>query len=320
MSDFLLWASVSGPTRDRYRTALRDFRDWLVTSDQPFNPNNSRSIDTALTEFAHHLYLCNPSRGNRQIIINARCALNIIYPITVHQLNGTDRALRGWNRLRPATSKAPVSYGFSLLLANTLLARGEVEAGLFCIVAFDTFCRANELLKLVRDDVTLPAGEMPGGLRLRDTKTGRNQSVTLRHPLAVAALRLLMERAVEPNAPLFNISYAKLLAVLKQTQLKMGVPPNRIITPHCFRHGGASFWFTKSMPMQDIITRGRWVSDKSAKTYIQAGAALIFGSHLPAKLQELSIRLASRPMVVLEAFPAHERATLGPLPQPYSAC
>jgi ABC-type Fe3+-siderophore transport system permease subunit len=39
---------------------------------------------------------------------------------------------------------------FPLLLANTLLARGEVEAGLFCIVAFDTFCRANELLKLVR--------------------------------------------------------------------------------------------------------------------------------------------------------------------------
>ena len=178
MSDFLLWASVSASTRDRYRTALRDFRDWLITSDQPFNPNDPRSIDTALIEFAHQLFLCNPSRGNRQIIINARCALNIIYPITVHQLTGTDRALRGWNRLRPATSKAPVSYGFTLLLANTLLSRGEVEAGLFCIIAFDSFCRANELLKLVRDDVTLPAGEMPGGLRLRDTKTGRNQSVT----------------------------------------------------------------------------------------------------------------------------------------------
>ena len=193
-----------------------------------------------------------------------------------------------------------------------------MEAGLFCIVAFDTFCRANEILKLVRDDVTLPAGDMPGGLRLRDTKTGRNQSVTLRHPLAVSALQILMERAKGPNAPLFTISYAKLLAVLKATQLRMGVPPNSIVTPHCFRHGGASFWFTKSMPMQDIITRGRWVSDKSAKTYIQAGAALIFGSHLPAKLQELSLRLASRPLLLLEVFPAHKRSTRGFLPQPYS--
>ena len=216
------------------------------------------------------------------------------------------------------TSKAPVSYGFTLLLANTLLAQGEAEAAFFCIIAFDTFCRANEILKLVRDDVTLPAGDMPGGLRLRDTKTGRNQSVTLRHPLAVVALRLLSEKAASANAPLFAISYAKLLSVLKRTQLSMGVPPNMIITPHCFRHGGASFWFTKSMPMQDIITRRRWVSDKSAKTYIQAGAALIFGSHLPAKLQELSLRLASRPMVLLDSFPAYKRTALGALPQPYS--
>ena len=318
MSSFLLWASVSGPTRDRYRTALRAFRDWLVTSEHPFDPNDPLSIDSALTEFTHQLYLSKPSRGNRQIIINARCALNIVYPITVHRLNGTDRALRGWNRLRPATSKAPVSYGFTLLLANTLLTRGEVEAGLFCILAFDTFCRANELLKLVRDDVTLPSGDMPGGIRLRDTKTGRNQSVTLRHPLAVAALRLLVETAKDPITPLFTISYPKLLSVLKSTQQRMGVPANRIITPHCFRHGGASFWFTKSVPMQDIITRGRWASDKSAKVYIQAGAALIFGSHLPAKLQELSRRLAARPMTVLKAFPAHKMSASRVLPQPYA--
>ena len=318
MSDFLLWASVSVPTKERYRKALREFRDWIVTSNHIFDPNDPRSMDSALTEFAHQLYLSKPSRGNRQTVINARCALNIVHPNTAHQLPSTDRALRGWNRLRPSTAKAPVSYGFTLLLANTLLARGEVEAGLFCIVAFDTFCRANELLKLVRMDVSLPAAGMPGGLRLRDTKTGRNQSVTIRHPLAVAALQCLVDKAEDSNSPLFTISYPKLLATLRNTQRRMGVPSNMMITPHCFRHGGASFWFTKSVPMQDIITRGRWASDKSAKSYIQAGAALIFGSHLPPKIQELCRRLSVRPLVVLHSFPGHTRTVTGPLPTPYS--
>ena len=318
MSTFLLWASVSGPTRDRYRKALRDFRDWLIASDHPFDSKDPRSIDTALTEYAHQLYLCKPSRGNRQIIINVRCALNIIFPGTSQQLAGTDRALRGWNRMRPATSKAPVSYGFTLLLANTLFSQGEVEAGLFCIVAFDTFCRANELLSLVRDDVTLPSHNMPGGLRLRDTKTGRNQSVTLRHPLAVVALQYLCDKAAEPSSNLFSITYAKLLSILKSTQRKMGVPASMMITPHCFRHGGASFWFTKSMPMQDIITRGRWASDKSAKTYIQAGAALIFGSHLPDPMRNLAQRLTLRPMLLIDSLPGYKRSVPSGLPQPYA--
>ena len=116
--------------------------------------------------------------------------------------------------------------------------------------------------------------------------------VTLRHPLAVAALRYLVDKAAGPDSPLFTISYTKLLATLKNTQARMGVPHNMCVTPNCFRHGGASFWFTKSIPMQNIITRGRGVSDKSAKTYIQAGAALIFGSHFPAKLRDLALRLS----------------------------
>ena len=106
----------------------------------------------------------------------------------------------------------------------------------------------------------------------------------------------------KPNYPLFTNTYPKLLSVLKSCQQRMGVPQNRVVTPHCFRQGGGSFWFTKSMPIPDIITHGRWASDKSAKV-IQAGAALVFGSHLTAKLQHLSLRLAVRPITILIAFP-----------------
>ena len=319
MSSFLLWASVKPATQARYRAALKEFKDWVTTADHPINMRTASSIDKALSQFAHYLYLVKPSRGNRQLVINARCALNIIYPHTVGRLPSADRAIKGWNNLVPSSTKAPVSYGFCLFLAQALLRNGETEAAYFCILAFDTFCRARELLSLTRDDVTLPTGNLPGGLRLRDTKTGRNQSVTIRHPLAVAVLRKLIAAAPTGSSPLFSITYPALLSTLKARQSRLGIPPQKAVTPHCFRHGGASFWFIMSVPILDIVVRGRWANEKSAKSYIQSGAALIFGDHLPRKIQILSDQLARKPLVLLHFFPP-PTATLPSdfLPQPYA--
>ena len=70
--------------------------------------------------------------------------------------------------------------------------------------------------------------------------------------------------------------------------------------------------------MQDIVTRGRWAIEKSAKVYIQAGAALIFGSHLPAKLRDLAQRLTTRPLIILGHFPDNIRSIAAHIPSPYA--
>ena len=318
MSSFLLWASVQPATQTRYRAALKEFRDWISFSDHPIKMRDPVSVDRALSEFAHHLYLAKPSRGNRQLVINARCALNILYPHTVRRLTLSDRAIKGWNKLVPSQTKAPVSYGFCLFLSQALLRNGELEAAYFCILAFDTFCRAREILSLTRRDVSLPSGNMPGGLRLRHTKTGLNQSVTLRHPLAILVIQKLLEKAPTENSPLFSISYTNLLRTISHRQEKLGIAPQNRVTPHCFRHGGASFWFIMSIPILDIIVRGRWANEKSAKTYIQAGASLVFGTHLCDKHRVLSDRLARKPLVLLNFFPPPVLSPpTGDLPQPY---
>ena len=227
--------------------------------------------------------------------MNVRCAVNILYPHTTRNLPSTDRALRGWDNLKPPETKPPVSYGFALLLAHTALRAGDLEQACFYLVAFDTFCRPRELLDLRPDDVSLPNGSFPGGLRLRSTKRGRNQSVTLRHPIAAAALQALLSRPRDPSGRLFSITYHRLFNNLRRDQRKAGVAQRDFITPHCFRHGGASFWNAMAVPIDDIIARGRWASPKSAKTYIQTGSALIFGERLPPNVRDICDRLARHP-------------------------
>ena len=317
MSTFLTWASVKPSTRKVYMEALREFRDWLDAASHPLTPSDHRSFDRALTQFAHDTYRSNPKRGARQLVVNARCAVNILYPHTTHKLPATDRALRGWDNLRPPATKPPVSYGFALLLTHAALRAGDIEQACFYLLAFDTFCRPREILDLRAEDVSLPNGGFPGGLRLRSTKRGRNQSVTLRHPLAAAALQVLLAKSGAPETKPFSTTYHRLCNNLRRDQRKLGVSKENFITPHCFRHGGASFWNAMAVPIDDVIARGRWASPKSAKTYIQTGSALVFGERLPQVVRDICDRLARRPMALLEFFPPFDRERVGPLVPPY---
>jgi integrase len=135
--------------------------------------------------------------------------------------------------------------------------------------------------------------------------------------LAAAALQALLSKTRGPSDKLFSISYHTLCNNLRRDQRKAGIPQANFVTPHCFRHGGASFWNAMAVPIDDIVARGRWASPKSAKTYIQTGSALVFSERLPPAVRDISDRLARRPMVLLDSFPVFDSARLGPLGPPY---
>ena len=45
--------------------------------------------------------------------------------------------------------------------------------------------------------------------------------------------------------------------------------------PHSIRHGAATRDHLRGVPLNDILLRGRWLSEKSARRYIQTGPALL---------------------------------------------
>ena len=65
-------------------------------------------------------------------------------------------------------------------------------------------------------------------------------------------------------------------------QRKAGVAQRDFITPHCFRHGGASFWNAMAVPIDDIIARGRWASQSRPRpTYKRAPPSSSANACLP---------------------------------------
>ena len=73
------------------------------------------------------------------------------------------------------------------------------------------------------------------------------------------------------------------------------------ISPHSFRHGGASRAFLEGRDMSEILVRGRWAVESSGRHYIQAWRQLLLGIALPAVVHELARRLISSGLGILAA-------------------
>jgi hypothetical protein len=309
----LIWASVQPLTQRRYLKAPDEFLVWMqATYDSPRAVTPQR-LDKYVVLYIQHKYETDPSRGNRQHCINLKCAIHVTLPETVNQLLGSQRALSGWDKLVHARQKPPISYGFTLFLVDYFMREHEIEAACAVMLAFDMFMRINELLSICHEDVSLPQNQTPGGIRLRQTKRGRNQSVLLRHPLAVCALRTLMTHNASQEK-IFSISPGKFFRMLQQARVSLGLSDEARFTAHSFRHGGASHWFLMGASISDIAERGRWASEKTCKTYVQTGRALLFSTLLPPNVKALSDALTTRPLILLSHFPVTPELTL---PFPY---
>lgn len=68
--------------------------------------------------------------------------------------------------------------------------------------------------------------------------------------------------------------------------------------PHSLRHGGATRLHMAGCKLEDILMRGRWESNKSARRYVQAGRAILLSVAVPAWVAEAG-RLMAQDVVNL---------------------
>ena len=70
---------------------------------------------------------------------------------------------------------------------------------------------------------------------------------------------------------------------------------------HSFRHGGASRAFLADREMSEIIVRGRWAAESSARHYVQAGRQMLLALALPPSIAALAARVERAGLLVLLA-------------------
>ena len=104
------------------------------------------------------------------------------------------RSLRGWDNKRPPLSHPPLNWSLTTLIAMELGRMGHPGAGVAVLLGFDCCLRILEIAALeardisnmwLHDAATGKAIEAAGKttaipVSIRDSKTGRNQSVPIR--------------------------------------------------------------------------------------------------------------------------------------------
>ncbi len=271
-SNFLQLHSISNSTRTAYYTGLSSFLFWFSNLRPSTSfPTTYEQLDKLLVQYCHAMYFKAPTRGNRQLCLNARCAIVFLLPNSRFSLAASYRAINGWNRLVPSCQIPPFPYPVLLCFVERCLSRRNLALALILLLSFHGLLRISEALNLTTNDVTFPTTSTPGGLRLRATKTGFNQSCIIKDKVTWDLLKDHLSRK-STSSNLFSVSYHSVLESLNSLSVEFGTHP---LKPHSLRHGGAVHLYLNDVPVRDIAQRGRWASYKTLSRYLQTGRALL---------------------------------------------
>ena len=126
----------------------------------------------------------------------------------------------------------------------------------YYLITLDTFCRPKAVVDLLAHDVSLPNGAFPRGLRLRST--GRYQSVAVRHPLAPAALQVMLNtprRRRENCSPSPATDCETASDVITPARVSHG---NTLSPRYFYSTRRFVFWNAIPVPMHEIVARRDW--------------------------------------------------------------
>ena len=294
---FLVEAAFAPATTKKYTECVTLFLIWC--KERRLDPSETADLDSFLTDYIHYLF---DSGGGKA---DARCAYYGIFmfePGLKDSLPLSALALKGWEHMQPTQSHPPITWDLAVLVAVRMARLGFWAYAVGILLAFDCLLRVGELVSLVTTDVA-DAGDSRIGkeykglaLRLRKTKTGPNQWVSVKDPSVSFLLRQLL-RSTRRGARIFPFTASDFRQLFKSCCADIGLSERYV--PHSLRHGGATRLHLQGISIEEILLRGRWSSSKSARRYVQSGRALLLSVHAPSRVQSLAARLCAYPLLSL---------------------
>ena len=252
---------------------------------------NTHDVDICLEKYAEQLHL-----GGESINL----AKNALYGYAwrySYPTRGPDNfpriksALKGWCKREPGASRDPVPWEVAAMMCRRFLATDHLEAALYCMIAFETYGRPNEIMKLALQHVAQPMAGYPkwalvfGPRELGvPTKTDTiDDGVTLAtkgrewiQKLLWWLVRRAQARAQDltkqwtPKKTHSKLFFCTLPEIEKAFRLCCNALDLQClhITPHCMRHSGPSHDSAKELrTLKEICKRGRWKVLSSCNRY-----------------------------------------------------
>ena len=297
---FLQFCTASIPTSSTATSLLSP--DSRTQHDDVFSHLTAADIDVLMSDFIDSLYA---EGGSFDLAKNAVFGTIHFQPLLKQQLPESRLRLQGWTRSHPAHQRPPLTWSIACLLAVSMAKSGYPFHAVATLLAFDCYLRIGEFTSLLVRDIAVPNDPRMGpaytgmAVILKVTKTGRNQSVTIRRPEVCQLLLSLLRVHRSPYSTVFNSTAATYRSVFHSACAAVGLG-HVGYSPHSLRHGGATEDFLKQVPLADILFRGRWAASKSATTYVQSGRALLLTASIPMQVAQLSSHVSTNVFSLLK--------------------
>jgi hypothetical protein len=183
-----------------------------------------------------------------------------------------------------------------------LLASSEIAMAVCLLVGTRCYLRPCELTSLRRGQLVRP--QLMGGNHFKFwavnlhpetqgkmSKTGYfDESIVLDDASGLTFLSPFLEilREGDPSSPLWPFKHVQLVQRFAQCSQQLGLDKLHCCL-YALRHAGASAdWLTRARSLQEIKTRGRWVSDASLRRYQKAAVAQKQLELMPTAVQTMA--------------------------------
>lgn len=282
ISDTLRESTVAPSTLDSYEIGVNAFLHFC--SAHKLIGSSVQEIDYYLNRYMESLYQ-NKIPNGKQIAADTLFGIIRRYPHTKLSFPLSRQSLKGFQKLIPSISHTPLTYYTCIAMASVLSKSGYLDRAVALLLMFHCYLRISEMINLYISDIALPTENRFGSnniiseLRIAKAKTGRNQSVSITDSHIHILLQTIIGNRL-PTERLFLFSQSVFSRSFHSSIRVLGISEN-IFVPHSCRHGGATYDHIKGMSIEQILLRGRWKSNDSARTYIQSLRAVTLTTVIP---------------------------------------
>ena len=276
---------VSTTTETRYKEAYDNFVRFTKAPSGALW-TEAQEVDSLMCTYIEQLWEGGEPKSNANYTI---AAVQFFHPQLKKRL-----IISVWNKLEQPCRATPLDAELTLSVAGIFMLWQWPELAYLCVVGFSGFLRTGELFKLRRKDVVLATQrDKPCILFLADTKTSQRsvaqqEKVLITDQIAKECLKLLC-RSRQLQDPLTSTHPAKFRSLWKEVMHFLKLDEFGY-TPYSLRRGGATSAYKQGASLDELLLKGRWKHQATARIYLDQGLQ---------ELASLSLPAASRPRLAL---------------------
>ena len=275
---------VKPGTLAKYHLHFNQFHDWADAMELALT--DSQSVDAAAAQYIEALWADGFGRAEASYLL---ASIQFMCPTIRHQLPLSWRLVKTWHKHELPTRAVPLDASTALAFCGLFWSWGEHRLAAGILVAFDFFLRTGELFLIRRQHVEL--FQNSASLQLTQTKSGalklHSERLVSWDHLAFQAFKFLCH-GLQPNDRLIPTS-AQRFRVLWRRAVGFFLLNDYFIQPYSLRRGGATTAFRQRVSFDQLLLRGRWSHQRTARIYLdealQQAASLTFSAPARTCLQ-----------------------------------